>query len=222
MTNHNQVKSTVQKLMRFAIVIVLLLFIVAPLVIYNRFASKDLQYSQTITKYECVQDNCAADFDGDGRAGDLLIDRTSPPPSGAYSARQAWLVVNDSHRELLRLPFSYADSTLRTHVAIRNEIGGARLLIFDHTTEGKPIRQVFAWDGKQMVQVQPSAADQEILAALGARDDAGSWNDWALYRSLMLPILVSYYVLLAGIVGLFSILRHRRKIKNIKNKAALV
>jgi hypothetical protein len=210
-----------QKLMRFAIVIVLLLFVVAPLVIYSRLASKDLRYSQTIRKYECVQDNCAADFDGDGRTGNLLIDRTSPPPSGSYSARQAWLVVNDSQRELLRLPFSYADSTLRTHVAIRNETGGARLLIFDHTTEGKRIRQVFAWDGKQMVQVEPSTADQEILAALSARDDAGSWNDWALYRSLSLPILVAYYVLFAGIVSLFSILRHRRKIQS-KNQAALV
>jgi hypothetical protein len=129
--------------------------------------------------------------------------------------------VNDSHRELIRLPFSYADSTLRTHVAIRNETGGARLLIFDHTTEGKPIRQVFAWDGKQMVQVQPSAADQEILVALGAHDDAGSWNDWALYRSLRIPVLVGYYVLLAGILGLLIILRHRRKIKSV-NKAALV
>jgi hypothetical protein len=210
-----------QKLMRVAQMAILLLFILAPLVIYSRLSSKDERYTQTITKYECVQDNCVADFDGDGRTGNLLIDRTSPPPSGSYSAHQAWLVVNDSHRELLRLPFSYADSTLRTHVAIRNEIGGARLLIFDHTTEGKPVRQVFAWDGKQMVQVDPSAADQEILAALSARDDAGSWNDWALYRSLILPILVGYYVLLAGIVGLFSILRHRRKIQS-KNKAALV
>jgi len=39
-----------------------------------------------------------------------------------------------------------------------------------------------------MVQVEPSTADQEILAALSARDDAASWNDWALYRSLKLPI----------------------------------
>ena len=221
MTNHNQVNSTMQKLMRVAQMTVLLLFILTPLVIYSRLSSKNERYTQAIRKYECVRDNCAADFDGDGRAGNLQIDRTSPPPSGTYSARQAWLVVNDSHRELLRLPFSYADSTLRTHVAIRNEISGARLLIFDHTTEGKPIRQVFAWDGKQMVQVEPSAADQEILAALSARDDAGSWNDWALYRSLMLPILAGYYVLLAGIVGLFSILRHRRKIQS-ENKAASV
>jgi hypothetical protein len=87
-TNPSQVKSTMQKLMRFAIVIVLLLFVVTPLVIYNRLASKDLRYSQTITKYECVQDNCAADFDADGRTGNLLIDRTSSPPSGSYSARQ--------------------------------------------------------------------------------------------------------------------------------------
>ncbi len=165
-----------QKLMRAALLIVLVLFILIPVVIYSRLSSKDERYTQAINNYECVRDNCSADFDGDGRTGNLLIDRMSPPPSGSYSARQAWLVVNDSHRELLRLPFSYADSTLRTHVAIRNEIGGAHLLIFDHTIEGKPIRQVFAWNGKQMTQVQPSAADQEILAALGARDDAGSWN----------------------------------------------
>ena len=208
--------------MRVAQMIVLLLFILTPLIIYSRLSAKDERYTQVITKYECVQDNCAADFDGDGRTGNVLVDRMSPPPSGSYSARQAWLVVKDSDRELLRLPSSYADSTLRTHVAIRNEMGGARLLIFDHTIEGKPIRQVFAWDGKQMVQVQPSAADQEILAALSARDDAGSWNDWVIYRSLMPPILVGYYVLLAGIVGLLIILRHRRKIQRVKNQAALV
>jgi hypothetical protein len=44
----------------------------------------------------------------------------------------------------------------------------------------RTMRQVFAWDGIQMVQVEPSTMDQEILAALSARDDAGSWNDWAL------------------------------------------
>lgn len=220
MTNHNHVKSTVQRVIRVALVIVLLLFILIPLVIYSRLSSKDERYIQAITKYECLQDNCAADFDGDGRSGNLLVDRTSPPPSGSYLARQAWLVVSDSHRELLRLPFSYVDGTLRTHVAIRDEVGGARLLVFDHTIEGKPVREVFAWDGKQMIQVQPSAADQEILAALSARDDAGSWHDWALYRSLVLPILVTYYILLAGIVG-FSILRHRRKIQS-KNQTALV
>jgi hypothetical protein len=219
-TNHNQAKSIGQKLIRFALVIVLLLFMLTPFLIYSRLASKDAGYSQTIAKYECAEDNCAADFDGDGRAGNLLIDRTSSPPSGRYLARQAWLVVNDSHRELLRLPFSYADSTLRTHVAIRNEMAGARLLIFDHTIEGKPIRQVFAWNGEQMVQVQSSAADQEILAALGARDDTGSWNDWALYRFLGVPILAGYYVSLAGILGSLIIVRHRRKIQNLKSKRA--
>jgi len=211
-----------QKLMPLSLFIVLLLFILTPLVIYSRLSAKDERYTQAITKYECVQDNCVADFDGDGSTGNLLIDRASPPPSGSYSARQSWLVVKDSDRELLRLPFSYADSTLRTHVAIRNEIGGARLLIFDHTTEGKPIRQVFAWDGKQMVQVESSIADREILAAMSARDDAGSWNNWALYRSLKIPILVSYYILLAAILGLFIIRRHRRKAESIKNNPALV
>jgi hypothetical protein len=218
-TNDNQL-SFVQKLIRVGPLMALLFFIIAPVVIERRLSAKDERYSQTITHYECVKDNCVADFDADGKFGSLLIDRTSPPPPSSYPARQAWVVVKDSERELLRLPFNYADSTLRTHVAIRNEFGGARLLIFDHTIEGTPIRQVFSWDGKQMVQVQPSAIDQEILAALGARDDAGSWNDWALYRSLRLPVLAGYYVLIAGILGSLVILRQRRKIQRMRKEPA--
>ena len=88
MINDNQVNS-MQRMRVALFIIALVLFIVAPLVIYSRLSSKDERYTQVITKYECVQDNCVADFDGDGRTGSLLIDRMSPPPPGSYSARQA-------------------------------------------------------------------------------------------------------------------------------------
>lgn len=58
-----------------------------------------------------------------------------------------------------------------------------------------------------MTQVQPSTEDRQILAALSARDDAGSWNQRILFRSFNTPILVTYYMLL-GAVG-FIILRRK-------------
>ena len=198
-----------KKFMQVALLTAVILLILAPVVIDRHLSSKDERYNRIVTKYECVQDSCIADFDGDGRPGNLVVDRVSAPPSASYSARHAWLVVNDSQHELLRLPFIYADGTLRTHVAIRYEVGGARLLIFDHTIAGAPMPQVFAWNGKQMIEAQPSSADQEILAALSARDDAGSWNYWVLYRSFRMPILIVYYVILVIIVAWLTLRRAR-------------
>ena len=60
-----------------------------------------------------------------------------------------------------------------------------------------------------MIEAQPSSADQEILAALSARDDAGSWNYWVLYRSFRMPILIVYYVILVIIVAWLTLRRAR-------------
>lgn len=196
--------------MRFALLIALLVLIFTPLIIDGWLSSKDSQHSQTVAKYECVKDYCTADFDGDGKPGTLEIDRVSTPPPVSYSGRRAWMVVRDSQFELLRLPFIYADGTLRTHVAIRDEVGGARLLVFDHSIEGAPVQQVFGWNGTQMVQVHPSTLDQEILGALGARDDAGTWKDWAFYRSFRIPLLILYFVILLVVILAWFIIRRAR------------
>ena len=185
-----------QQRTRTYVLIVAVLLILIPLVTYVRLAAKDEKYSGVIAKYECAADTCAADFDGDGRPGNVVMTETSSPPTRSYSADKTWLVASDSGRELLRLPYSYADNTLRTHVAIGPDSRGDRLLLFDHTTKGKTIRQAYGWNGTQMVQVEPSVADQEILAALSARDDAGSWNQWALFRTLAKPLLLGFYLLI--------------------------
>jgi len=202
-----------RNLMHFVLLVALVVCCIMPLVLDNHLSSQDANYTEAIAKYECLEERCVADFDGDGKPGNVLIDRVSEPPAISYPARRAWLVVIDSERELLRLPFNYADGTLRTHAAIRSAENGARLLIFDHTIEGTPIRQVFSWDGKQMVQVQPSLADEEILKALSARDDAGSWNNWALYRTLRIPVLIVYYIFLFVVVAAWIRIRQIRKSK---------
>src|SRR5690349_12442595 len=115
-----------QQRTRRNVLIVAVLLILIPLVAYVVLAVKDEKYSQVTAKYECAADKCAADFDGDGRQGSVVIARTSSPPTGSYSAEKAWLVASDAGRELLRLPYSYADNTLRTHVAIRPDWRGDR------------------------------------------------------------------------------------------------
>ena len=185
-----------QTLVRIGLGLLVLFLLIAPVYIYFRLSAMHQRYADIVTKYECLHEECAADFNGDGTAEKLVIERKSPSPAGLYSANQAWLVVNDANRELLRIPYSYVDNTLRTHAAIRPTATGSRLLIFDHDTGGQPLRQVFAWNDRQMTQVPPSTEDEKIFAALSARDDAGSWNQWVLFTSLGKPTLVAYYVLL--------------------------
>lgn len=185
-----------QTVVRIGLCMLVLFLLIAPVSVYFRLSAMRQRYADIVAKYECLHDECTGDFNGDGTPEKLVVDRKSPPPAGLYPANQAWLVVNDANRELLRIPYSYADNTLRTHAAIRPAANGARLLIFDHDAGGQPLRQVFAWNDKQMAQVPPSTEDEKIFAALSARDDAGSWAQWALFTSLGKPILVAYYVLL--------------------------
>jgi hypothetical protein len=176
--------------------VVALLLVVGPLLIWQWVSARDTHFDELVNQYECHGEKCEADFNGDGIAGyvERMMDDTAVPSNRL-------LVVVDNNRELLRLPYTYIDGTFRTHVAIRNDSGKARLLIFDATDNTKPrVKAVYAWDGQKMVQVPPRDIDGEILAAMAARDDAGSWNNWALYRAFSLPLLIGYYLLVIGVV----------------------
>jgi hypothetical protein len=143
-------------------------------------------------QYECNIPKCTADFNADGIAGVVTFDNHRPQAPESYPGWQRSLVVVDSGTELLRIPFTYADGSLRTHAAIRPNKAGARLIVFDPDPVGKPIRQVFAWNGTAMIEVTPTHEDINILSALAAHDDAGTARLWALYRTLRIPILLLY------------------------------
>jgi hypothetical protein len=190
-------------------VMVLLLL---PLPIDLWFVYKDLRYSVIIWLYECKHDVCEADFDGDGSSGKTFIDHTTPPPQPKIPAFQGWLVVTDRGRELARLPYRYIDNTIRTHVAVHSEYGRPRLLIYDQIKMGvAPPNGVYGWDGVQISRTQPTEFEKDILAAMAARDDMGSWNKWAFYRLLRIPIFLIYYLPL--IVTLIRLKRKRALLK---------
>ena len=178
------------------------LLVGVPLSVDRWLSKKDAHYDEVVSKYECDADVCEADFNGDGTPGHLERSKAS------LTTQERWLVAVDNGQDLLRLPYEHIDGSLRTHAAIRNESGKARLLIFDGTKGGAPVQAVFEWDGQKMAQVTPSDVDHQILSAIAARDDAGTWTDWGLYRAFSLPLLLSYYSLLIGIV-IGVLLRHR-------------
>lgn len=184
------------------IIVVGALLIGVPLWVDRWLSKKDAHYDEVVSKYECEGDVCEADFNGDGTPGRLERLKAS------LTTQERWLVAVDNGQELIRLPYKYIDGSLRTHAALRNESGKARLLIFDGTKGGAPVQAVFEWDGQRMTQVTPSDDDRQILSAIAARDDAGMWMDWGNYRAFSLPFLLSYYSLLIGIV-IGVLLRHR-------------
>lgn len=199
---------------RFLYILALLL-VVAPLVIHQLISAEDTHFDELVNQYECHGEKCEADFNGDGIAG--YVEQTM---DDAAAPSNRLLVVVDNNQELLRLPYRYIDGTSRTHVAIRNDSGKARLLIFDGTDDTKGrVKTVYAWNGEKMTSASPRDIDNEILAAMAARDDAGSWNNWALYRAFALPLLIGYYLLVIGFVIGF-ILRPRLWPRSSSTKSA--
>jgi hypothetical protein len=126
-------------------------------------------------------------------------------------AGDQWLIASDGGKELLRLPFWYADGTLRSHAAIRNEAGKSRLLIFwGAMREPRNGKSVYSWDGEKIVETAPTVADQEVLSAMEARDDSGGLPGSVALRLIRDVASIVYYVLLVGATVFILIRRQKR------------
>lgn len=184
-----QIKVVIMQKNQSLLTIVFVLLLTVPMLITYWLSAKDRSYDEILRLYECQDNICNADFDGDGMLGQLIVEEAPP------SSYDSWLVVIDSGRELLRLPHRRVDNTLRTHVAVRYETGNARLIVYDHIRgQNPPLNAVFAWNGRDMAQIFPSESDDEILTAMAARDDTGSQSYWAFYRAFWTLALICYYI----------------------------
>lgn len=184
-----------------------------PLVLHLSLARRDRNYDQLLQKYECSAGACGADFNRDGRP-----ERVERVRQSSTSSDQT-IVVTDGAQEYLRTPYEYIDGTLRTHIAIRQEGDFPTLILFDGTGGGEPIRKVFKWNGTKLGETTPSSEDMQILTAMAARDDAGTWVNWGLYRALFVPVLLGYYALLVLAV---SVLFISRRLTRRRSKPTLV
>ena len=165
---------------------------------------KDRRNEELLSLYDCgYHKACAADFDRDGVAA-----RFEVVPCEASGHR--CLVVSDGGREVLRLPHYGIDNTLRTHLAVHEANGVARLLVYDGVDRREPLRTVFAWGDGKLVEGVPGEIEREILDAMAAYDDTGTMNE-RIFRDVQRGArFVVYYLLLlvlAGIMLLWGKLR---------------
>jgi hypothetical protein len=159
----------------------------------------DSRYSRLIQKYECgylPEQPCKADFDGDGQFTHIEVNRRHDAPV-ELPPRFA-----GNEREVVLNAYSI-DNSSRTHVAVRNDAGHARLIIYDGTrwSAGKiSVNAVYAWNGSSLAETAPTETDKEILSAMAARDDAGTFPEWVIYYVLAWPsrlVYVSLFVVAA-------------------------
>ena len=165
---------------------------ISPVVAYAFLQGRISHYLALLEKYECDRARCEADFDQDGRPGNLIIDYDQPAANF-----DSWYVVEDSERQLLKIPRRSHDSTVRTHAAIVTE-PVTRLIIYDHVQDGRPPRDlVFVYDGlSKMIEIPPQKLDLELLAALAATDDTGTRYRWLLVQYAT-PVVILYLGALA-------------------------
>jgi hypothetical protein len=176
-----------------------LLLLALPWLLGWSFFAQEATYAGLRKRYECLPSApCAGDFDGDGLNGYIKIDQTSQD--------DRWLVVFDSNRELLRIPYTSVDDSLRTHMALRDDALPARLLIFDRSL------QAYAMDGAVLAPVPPDAVDREILAALAAQDERGGFDYRFMLRYAIIFGGAGYDLIVVCIAGgLFFIRRRLRQ-----------
>jgi hypothetical protein len=176
-----------------------LLLLALPWLLGWSFFAQEATYEHLRERYECLPyAPCAGDFDGDGQNGYVKIDRATQD--------DRWLVAIDSNRELLRIPYTSVDNSLRTHMALRDDTIPARLLIFDRSS------QAYAMAGAVLAPVAPDVVDREILAALATQDERGGFDYRFMLRFAIIFGGAGYDLIVLCIAGgLFFIRRRLRQ-----------
>jgi hypothetical protein len=177
-------------------------------------ALRNSQYTELIQEFECgypSEPSCKADFDGDGRLTQIVVRRRQDasvelPPR--FAGNEQDVVLNG---------FSQ-DNTSRTHVAVRNASNGARLIIYDGTRwpgQTISVNAVYAWDGNKLSETTPAEADKEILSAMAARDDGGTFPQWVMYYLLAWPARLVYVSLFVVAALVYHRFRRTERMKPI-------
>jgi hypothetical protein len=167
--------------------------IIVPIVIAlladRALVNRHIYYDRLLTEHECYPPPCQIDVNGDGIPGEIV---------DLHVLQGNWLIISDAGRELLRLPYDSTDGTLRTHIGVRSDDGGTRIIIYDGSRgPSQRVNAVYGWSGQGLSRVAPSDSDSLILSAMRAYDDTGSFHYWVLYKLMRLPLFI---ILLLGMV----------------------
>ena len=176
-------------------------FIGVPVLADSWLAAKYARHDELVKMAECYPFPCAADFNGNG-----TLDRLDVVQKNPHDRFDWWLTIADGERELFSIPYDSTDNTFRTHAAIYKpaQVEVPHLLIYDGASRQR-INAVFAWDGEKMREIEASSLEREILSAMAARDDTGSWHRWVMWSLASTFLLPIYCLVAGGILILFGI-----------------
>lgn len=188
------------------VVLVSSIFVILPVLIDQWLAAKYGRYEALRQQYECYPPPCSFDITGDKIPEKLVIQQPDP------NKRFEWvLLLQDGDKELLRLPYDHTDNTFRTHMAIRPGPDGTHLLIYDGSAgPSNQTRSAYRWDGKQILAITPDQPEEEIIAAMAARDDTGTFHLWLIYQLARIPFY-ALLMLVMIVMGIIVFIKHRNK-----------
>ncbi|HZS45375.1 MAG TPA: hypothetical protein VFC63_09760 [Blastocatellia bacterium] len=180
--------------------IAVVLILLAPIITDSLLMHRYNYYQELLRQYECYpqsprnlwylkRNECIGDFDGDGANGSVVLNLDH-----VQDAITGKIVIKDGGRDLFHLGYVYqSEPDEMVLLAIYREGSNAHLIVLDEVTQQTPLAAVFGWDGRQIAQMQPSAMEREILAALRAQYGQAESGSWFQFRMFRKPLLFLYY-----------------------------
>jgi hypothetical protein len=193
----------------FGLFLIFILF-VAPFLavkpIYNYYS----YYEEIARKYECYPiEKCSSDFNEDGKA-DIFSITNEPTGNERYNYRlKIFVDQKGANKEILNIKYDPTDNTFRTHIAILEENGQKKLIIYDTINAN----QFFVWNGNKLAPSEKiTLLEREIQQAMAYEDDTGGFRLRNAIDLTLIPVFGLYYFLLLISIGMYLYFNKKPKL----------
>ena len=205
----------------FLLLMFLFLLVYAPFLASREINNYYERYEAIAKKYECYPvETCKADFNGDGKLDRfMLVDEPNEVYLKNYYRLKIYVEENNQPKEILNIRYDGIDNTYRTHIAVVEQFGEKKLIIYDtinkeqfYVWDGSRLSPI--WDGKELdVSKERAILEREIQKAMALEDDTGGFNEKIMFRTSIYSHFVLYYLMLLTTVGIFLYFSRKSKPK---------
>jgi len=182
---------------KYFLVSILSFFFIAPFLVLLPTYNYYRHFKEVAKKHECYPiETCQTDFDGDGNSDRFLI-VNEPNENERYNLKLK--IFTGANNEILDIKYDSTDNSLRTHIAVFEENGQKKLVIYDTLNS----EQYYHWNGAKLVPAKDiSNQEREIRKAMSLQDDTGGFRTRGVLELLLIPIITIYYLLLFSTIGI--------------------
>jgi hypothetical protein len=195
---------------KIVFVLLLLFLLVAPFLTVKPIKNYYKRYEEIARKYECYPiEKCVSDFNDDGKP-DLITVVDEPNFQERFNYRLKIFVESSGEKkQILNVKYDPTDNTLRTHVAVLEEGGTKKLVIYDTINS----QQFFFWDGETLSPSENlTVLEREIWNAMALEDDTGGFHQKIAIDLTLIPLFGLYYLVLFSSIGMCLYFRKKLKL----------